>query len=327
MKHKTILPVAVSKELGERKPIRVCFDESYVVLFRTSQGISAFLDACPHRGVPLSKGCVKKGNIKCMYHGWQFNDKGVLIDVPGDPNFKSYSSPVLTLFYAKEYDGLIWLSRNKFSCSELFTPMLPPTHEHATVVKKINANKIEIAENFLDALHTHSIHTGIIRSSKLKNRCTVTVQNVIDGYEASYIEDRQQTGILSRLFGSQITKGIGRIRQPGIIELEYITADNAIEMSVVIYIIEEREGACKLILRTYLKKSKVPFIVKALLLAPFQFLVLHQDKKVLELQHKSLTENPNFKPIVRKTDIMRRYIEKTYEGTIEECNVKLEIML
>ena len=127
MKHKTILPVAVSKELGERKPIRVCFDESYVVLFRTSQGISAFLDACPHRGVPLSNGCVKKGNIKCMYHGWQFNDKGVLIDVPGDPNFKSYSSPVLTLFYAKEYDGLIWLSRNKFAvvnCLPLCFPLL-----------------------------------------------------------------------------------------------------------------------------------------------------------------------------------------------------------
>jgi len=324
--NKTILPVAASKELKNKKPLKTKFQEQDIVLFRHGMGISAFLDVCPHRGIPLSSGCLENGNIICPYHNWKFNSEGILIDVPGDPNFKSPSSPLVEIFFAKEFKGIIWLGRYDFDTNKLFSPSVNSTHEQATIIRKIKANKIDIAENFLDALHTHSIHTGIIRTSKAMNNCSVTIRNVEDGYEAEYVEDKKQTGVLSQLFGNKIKKSIGRIRYPGVIEIEYIS-DSEIEMSVVIYVVEECNNSCKLILKTYLKRSKIPFIFKALLLAPFQLLVLWQDKKILEKQSRSLELNPKFKPITRKTDIMRKYIEKVYKKNFEECLITRNIKL
>ncbi|WP_174296666.1 Rieske 2Fe-2S domain-containing protein [Sphingomonas bacterium] len=49
-----------------------------VVLFRNFDGeIGALLDACPHRGVPLSLGEVRDGLIRCHYHAMMFDVGGV----------------------------------------------------------------------------------------------------------------------------------------------------------------------------------------------------------------------------------------------------------
>ncbi len=321
-----IIPVATSKELSSNKPLKVFFEGSAVVLFRSNEGVSAFKDMCPHRGVPLSDGCVKQGVIICPYHNWKFNEGGALIDVPGDPNFRAGTSPILNKYFALENNGLIWLSENTFTVDETFSPEVHTTHEHATIVGRVRSDKVDVAENFLDALHTHSVHAGIIRSTKPKHKCTVTVRNVGNAYEATYVEGEQQTGILSKLFGGNVKKSVGRVREPGVLEIEYIS-DEGIEMSVVIYIAEEPNNICKLIMTTYLKKTKVPFFLKAMFLAPVQLIVFWQDKRILEKQSDSLLLNSEFSPIVRETDIMRPYIERVFQGEFTACDEQRELLL
>jgi nitrite reductase/ring-hydroxylating ferredoxin subunit len=44
-----------------------------VVVIRSSQGITAFHDRCPHAEWPLSEGEVANGILECPGHGWRFD--------------------------------------------------------------------------------------------------------------------------------------------------------------------------------------------------------------------------------------------------------------
>ena len=42
-----------------------------------------FIDACPHRKVPLSEGRVEDdGSLLCSYHAWRFDGQGALVNIP-----------------------------------------------------------------------------------------------------------------------------------------------------------------------------------------------------------------------------------------------------
>ena len=76
----------ISERIGTQ-PVGVEILGEKVVLFRGSDGVVHCLhDICPHRGAPLHQGWV--GQIKghdcvvCPYHGWAFDEAGVLRDVP-----------------------------------------------------------------------------------------------------------------------------------------------------------------------------------------------------------------------------------------------------
>ena len=54
-----------------------------VALFRTSNGTAhAFMDRCPHRWAPISRGKVIKDEIFCAYHGFGYNTNGECILAP-----------------------------------------------------------------------------------------------------------------------------------------------------------------------------------------------------------------------------------------------------
>lgn len=84
----------------------VCGEQ--IVLFRNSQGVvSALEDRCPHRLVPLSIGRVVGDNLRCGYHGAEFNDNGRCVKVPGQ---KAVSSSVRVRSYPLvERHGFFWV--------------------------------------------------------------------------------------------------------------------------------------------------------------------------------------------------------------------------
>ena len=44
--------------------------------------VVALPDACPHRGSPLSAGCVVDGTVRCAYHGFRFDGQGRCVLIP-----------------------------------------------------------------------------------------------------------------------------------------------------------------------------------------------------------------------------------------------------
>ena len=77
-------PLAWSHEVkprpGARRPIRRRADRAGAE--QGTASVFALEDRCAHRQVPLHKGVVDGGAIRCCYHGWTYDRTGRCIDVP-----------------------------------------------------------------------------------------------------------------------------------------------------------------------------------------------------------------------------------------------------
>jgi nitrite reductase/ring-hydroxylating ferredoxin subunit len=62
--------------------VQVLAGDKSICIIRTSEGISALEDRCPHQDAPIHRGkCRAKGTITCSYHGMQIDLKsGHLIE-------------------------------------------------------------------------------------------------------------------------------------------------------------------------------------------------------------------------------------------------------
>ncbi|AJQ97804.1 Rieske 2Fe-2S domain-containing protein [Gynuella sunshinyii] len=313
----------------KRKPLSIHFQQQPVVLFRSDDRVAALLDRCPHRGAQLSTGKICGTSLQCPYHGWQFDISGHQTGFPGVPATGKCPAFSVKAFEAMEEGGLIWLREQVpgADSAKRFLPEVHHSHTCFTVTTSINAKLVDVAENFLDALHTHLIHPGIVRSrNRQRHACDVSVTQVEDGYQALYVETKQQSGLVSRLFGQHIRHSIGRIRHPGIVEIEY-HSDNGIELSVVIYLRQETEQCCQLIVRNYFRRRMIPGWLQQAVLAPFLYLTLKQDKHILESSALHLSRYPDFQPIISRYDVMRPYIEKALKGQIDDTYERLQLML
>jgi phenylpropionate dioxygenase-like ring-hydroxylating dioxygenase large terminal subunit len=67
--------------------------------------IGAMTNCYPHRGMRLSKGCVRVG-IVCAYHGWSFDPDGAMAS-PGNPIVR-LTVPTLE---AMDRYGLLWIKQ------------------------------------------------------------------------------------------------------------------------------------------------------------------------------------------------------------------------
>src|SRR5260370_3783377 len=66
---------------------RIVLDHD-LVFFRSLDGKPTVLqNRCPHRSMPLSKGCLEGDSVRCGYHGLLFNREGICTEIP------SHSAP------------------------------------------------------------------------------------------------------------------------------------------------------------------------------------------------------------------------------------------
>jgi phenylpropionate dioxygenase-like ring-hydroxylating dioxygenase large terminal subunit len=165
-------PVARSRDLG-RKPIARRVLDREIVLFRSEAGrIGAMSDRCPHRGMRLSKGCVRGGRLQCPYHGWSYNPEGVAFS-PGNPTLQL---TVPTLAVAERY-GLVWVK------DPASTDALPEwAHDGYEFVHSgswhVRAPCEVMLDNFTEVEHTGIAHwqfgyeEGCVGTVANETRCT-----------------------------------------------------------------------------------------------------------------------------------------------------------
>ena len=72
-----------AKSLKRGKTITKVMLNEPVLIGRDKDGKPfAVRDICPHQGVPFSKGSFDGESIKCCFHGWCFDTKGVCTEIP-----------------------------------------------------------------------------------------------------------------------------------------------------------------------------------------------------------------------------------------------------
>lgn len=303
--------VGLGRALG-KKPMRVVADSIPLVLFRDGAGKAhALHDRCPHRHAPLSSGRVVEGRIECPYHGWQFSGRGTLETMPclvGE--LPRLAVPAYALV---EEGGILFLSRKPGP-----PPVLSATKAADTIAmhleNRVKSTVLDVAENILDATHTHFTHKGLLRGlSGKRYRVQVSVTAGPGWVEAVYEGEPKQEGLVSKLLEGQRGKGVARFMAPGIAELEFWGRDR-INLSTTFHLRQETPDTVHGIAILAGPRQGGLGYIKAALLRPFFKIALRQDQDILEACRDNAAAFSAPPPVIGPLDILRTAIADILEG-------------
>tara|TARA_B100001094_G_C18143371_1_gene779200 strand:- start:822 stop:1841 length:1020 start_codon:yes stop_codon:yes gene_type:complete len=158
-------PIYLSSKL-KKKPQKIIFCNKDIVLYRDYYRNAIGLDnTCPHRGASLSNGKVVDDDIICPYHGWAFNKKGMLENVPSNSDGERLPKCKLSMYNIKEHSGFIWLfngdepdnfSIPSYNSEEILSSKWMNTYGEM----KMDTSYHKIVENGIDCSHVNWVHTN-----------------------------------------------------------------------------------------------------------------------------------------------------------------------
>jgi 5,5'-dehydrodivanillate O-demethylase oxygenase subunit len=165
-------PIHRAEELraGQAKPIEIMSER--FTLYRGETGTPHVVDfRCPHRGTQLSAGWVEGDSIRCMYHGWRFDDAGQCTEQPAED--KSFAAKIRIGSYpTREYLGLIFAY---FGAGDAPHFPLYPHMEEEGILEVLSTeiwpcNFFQRIDNNGDTYHVPFVHRGAYSASSANNR-------------------------------------------------------------------------------------------------------------------------------------------------------------
>jgi phenylpropionate dioxygenase-like ring-hydroxylating dioxygenase large terminal subunit len=137
-----------------------------VVLFRTESGnLGALEDRCCHRAMPLSEGHVAGENIRCCYHGLEFDTRGACARVPGEGRIPRQA--FVRSYPLTERDQVIWIWMGEAAQADPASISRHPWHEDpgwtwSHVYSHLEAGWELLVDNLMDLTHLAYVHAGTI---------------------------------------------------------------------------------------------------------------------------------------------------------------------
>jgi len=243
------------------KPIKATiWNKNYVVWKNKDNNFIGLDDVCPHKGASLSKGKVCNNHIVCPYHGYEFDENGVLDKVPGISFQPSHIYDV-SKYNVIEKNG--WVYLNTYSdiakidnstglayVDNIFTE--PEVERNDTVVfleMDFNCYSRILSENSLDVMHIGFVHTF----GNNKNPAPIETHPPklvgLNHYKTSYLYEAGEKSFARKLFG------VKELR----IENEFILPHTTIARvlfgdyvsTVVTFALPISENKSKLFVKTY----------------------------------------------------------------------------
>ncbi|RRN79553.1 aromatic ring-hydroxylating dioxygenase subunit alpha [Pseudoxanthomonas sp. SGD-10] len=322
--------VARTGEVGER-PLAVTLLDTHIALARAGDGWIALEDRCPHRHVPLSAGCVADGQLRCPYHGWSFDREGRLRHLPGLPAHAPLPGVKVRSFPVVECDGFLWLrpgTEGEPAPRELVRGTDPATRrfQWRTTWK---AHVLDAMENFLDPMHTHFVHPGLVRVESRRVAARARFQATSEGFTVDYRGTPKQSGLLYRLFESERTMERAWFAAPGSARLEYRYA-NGSRILFDLHFSPRDAGSTEVFVGLHVEGRRAPAWAIRLLAWPLLKKVNDQDVRMLELQAGNLARFGRRRGASTPIDVVRPALERFWsEGRLPapgEC-FEVEMML
>jgi phenylpropionate dioxygenase-like ring-hydroxylating dioxygenase large terminal subunit len=219
-------PVARAGAIRD-KPLRVVVFGTPLVVVRGSNGQPwVFEDRCPHRGAALSRGRLTSSGLTCPYHGWSFGADGRCTEMPGYTKIEAIDAVRLERFATHERDGLVWISCGGDNPLPERIQALDASNRRFLWQSRWAASVIDVQENFLDALHTHFVHPGLVRRADRRKPVNVTLRTGGDGFHVDYTGQPDQSGLIYKLFESRRTRERAYLSGLSTAQIEYQYASN-----------------------------------------------------------------------------------------------------
>ena len=155
-----------SREVGNKKPIKVKRLNETMVLWRNSNGkVNCIADRCCHRGASLSCGKLVGDKVECPFHGFLFDADGKVRLIPANgKNANIPESMKVNSYITYENYGLIWIwyGDNEKKTDEPFFFKELADMSYSTFVDSWNSHYSRCIENQLDVVHLPFIHKTTI---------------------------------------------------------------------------------------------------------------------------------------------------------------------
>lgn len=301
--------VALSSKIG-RKPVRALLLDRPIVLARLDgRQMIGFQDRCPHRHAPLSQGRLVDGTLQCPYHGWRFDERGELKDLPGAPPNACVPGIRARTIAIIEYDGLVWARYGEDGDENIPTRVrsLAPGDRKFLWQTVWHAHIVDALENVLDPLHTHFVHTGLVRRKGARQPIQVNLHTDSEGFAVDYAGQSTQSGLLYRLFESPRESERAYFSAPGTAQLEY-RYKNGSRACISLHFSPETEDRTRLIGMLHLEGRRVPAWVVRAFVWPFIRAVARQDQRMLAMQADNSRMFPDRKDVITRFDLVRRHL-------------------
>ncbi len=160
------LPALPSSDIpdAESPPVRVKLLGEDLVAFRGADGrIGLLAEHCSHRRTSLFFARNEECGLRCIYHGWQYDVDGNIIDTPGEPPASMIKHHLKhTAYPCREANGLIYTYMGPKAQMPLL-PTLPwitlaPEHVEAKRKAINDCNWLQTQEGNIDSVHTPFLH-------------------------------------------------------------------------------------------------------------------------------------------------------------------------
>lgn len=322
-------PICELHKVSHKKPLRCLLLNTPIIVYRAQNDIVAFIDKCPHRGVPLSSGKIINNEIQCPYHGWQFNQLGQCTKVPGlCSELKSAGKALASISIKVKYNLVFACLQPTDATLPIFKPSHYQSNNHHTFIwqSTMNGELINILENFLDSCHTHYVHQVLLRTQK--NRQQIDVDLTVDETSATvtYHDGQSQTGLISKLFEPKRTHSTASFYYPFNAQIEYFN-QNQLHFAISVFICPMHNQHYKVFSLLTHQQTFIPNFLKKWLFLPFIKLALKQDKRILQQQHNNLKHFEDNTFASTELDILRPHLERIMRQSSKTYAKQLKVNL
>lgn len=139
-----------------------------IILFRNNAGkLGCVTDLCAHRGASLSKGCVSDGNIKCPFHGIEYDTTGKCVYIPseGRSSESDFSRFNLKTYETREIGDIVfvWYGDGKPDKEpDHFDVITDSAFSYDEMMDSWDVHYSRVIENQLDVSHLAFVHKTTI---------------------------------------------------------------------------------------------------------------------------------------------------------------------
>lgn len=293
----------------ERLLSRTFLDEPVVLYRREDGGITALHDRCLHRQVPLSIGFLDGDKLVCGYHGMTFDPSGRCVAIPAQE--KVPANARVRRYPVEERHGLVWIwmgdadRADPASIPDLGR-MAHPEWVPAKGYTHLQADYRLLNDNLLDLSHVTFVHGRTIGNAAVA-QSPITVSQQGD----DLLVHRDVVGATAPPFYAHLGGYQGRIHRwhtvrymaPSICVIE--VGCNALEAGdglgriegCVMHLVTPETAETTHYLWAFVRHFRQDDAALTDYIRSNVAATHHEDKVVIELQHRGLTASQRDNPV------------------------------
>jgi 5,5'-dehydrodivanillate O-demethylase len=197
-------PIAAAGELEQPSTRQVRLLGEDLVLYKDGNGTYGLLELhCAHRRADLSYGIVEQCGLRCIYHGWLYDETGQCLEQPFDdvahPEVRFKDRIRLQAYPVKEKGGILWAYLGPSPA-----PLVPDWDMFhwkdgmvQVVLSEIPCNWFQCQENSIDPVHFEWLHSywSYDREGRTGSPAPRHLKIGFDEFEYGFVYRRIQEGM------------------------------------------------------------------------------------------------------------------------------------